>query len=322
MEAAIHNFNAFRGEACSPLTRCVAWVFGRAPLILVLLLISPTQLWSAGRDTITVDGVALELELDIRNSDAAGAGVNDNDRGKVRRLGPGRADFCLGLGAGWIFHPSNALGNRLSQYTGKWGRWSTHVPLAAEWQVDSRLIRMELGLENYRDWAYDSAVLDDQLFQLAPDDNGGVEQWVAVNVGELGIELDTLPLPTFTYSTSSAMMAVSLGSAGRRRSYAGSVAPLHWWAGFHGRWIWDNRADSHVNRIPDNMLPSSAQVTGPARNDWEANQSFIWGLQFGMSKGIRKSPWEWMASGQLVAGPLPRFSCMLGVQYRWTRNRR
>lgn len=320
MEAAIHNVHDSEGEACSSerLKSCLKywiWLF-----VFGSFLVSADRVHAAQKDTITVDGVPLELELAISNSGTQN--VLPEGKGKVKRGRATSPDICFGLGSGWVYHPTNAFGERLANYIGQGSRWSLHVPMAAEWQDGKRLVRVELGAEHYRDWAYDSALLDDSLFQLAPDENGGVEQWVAVNVGDLGIELDTLPLPTFLYAASSATLAVCLGSTAHGGRPSDRNAHHRWWVGVHGRWAWDQRTERHVNRIPEGMMPSPSRTEGAERNDWEANRHFVWGLQAGMSRGIRRTPLEWMVSGQLVAGPRPRWSCIFGMQYRWSSNRR
>jgi len=316
--AAIHNTAALKGEACSPVQCVTRLKFGGVFLVWALFVHSVQGL-AAEKDTITVDGTPILLELAITETDPAV--VSHSVKGKVKRGSRRGPDVCAGLGTGWILHPDNATGDRLSRFIGKGDRLSISVPWAAEWEQGARLVRLELGLETHCDWAYDATFLDDSLYQIAPDENGGLEQWVAIDVGDLGIELDTLPLPTLLYASKSATLALCTGGVlNQGRTNKGLIH--RWWMGFHGRWTWDNRTEREVNRLPDAMLPSPAQTTGSDRNDWEENRHFTWGLQAGASRRIRKTPVEWMMSGQFVAGPRPRWSVMLGVQYRWVSSGR
>ena len=281
----------------------------------LLLGFSHSASADSGQDTITVDGVPLILELDV--TEVAGF---EQPKGKVKsRSLFGKPDLLLGVNAGVTRYQESAEGMRLSGFLNKGYRPTVGIIPTLEWKAGPGFVRFEAGLDLHEDWAYDSAALDDSLFGLAPDGNGGLEQWV-YRTYDIGIELDTLPVPVALIREQGASVGLSLGgdwTMGRRTAGA-----WRWWTGIHGRWSRSGRMNRQVNRISSSMLPSPAGVEGAERNDWEELQAWVWGLTGGLTFPLGANGWSGLVCGRYAAGDRGHWAFNVGLQYRRGTRRR
>ena len=318
--AAIHNPLApcdgvilLVREACA----CLANTY-RCLVACSFLLLGFTYSASAGslQDTITIDGVPLNLELDVTETSAF-----QQAKGKVKSTSLfGKPDLLLGVTAGITRHQENAKGMKLSGFLNKGYRPTMGIMPALEWKSGQGFVRLEAGFDLHEDWAYDSAALDDSLFGLAPDGNGGLEQWV-YRTYDIGIELDTLPVPVALVREPAIRIGLSFGGdweMGRRAA----VGTWRWWTGFHGRWSRSGRLSGQVNRISATMLPSPAGVEGDERNDWEELEALVWGWTGGVAFPLGANGWSGLVCGRYAAGDRGHWAFNVGLQYRRGTRRR
>lgn len=275
---------------------------------------APLLALPCGRDTITVDGVPLELELDIM--EVAPYVDGKGRKGGVRRTSPAPS-FNLDLMAGVTGYPRNSSGERLSAYMGRGARPLMGFSPSVDWRGARSFLRLACALDAHQDWSFDASALDDSLYALAPDGDGGLEQWLLYDY-ELGIELDTLEVPTSRYVQRSAMVAVSLGGYNGRPGSRRGTPSLEWWAGFHLRIGQNGREANEINRVTSG-LPSPASALGGARNDWEPITVTGVGMQCGLAKALRKPEWSWVVKASWTAGLVSRWSVAFGVQRQWGR---
>lgn len=273
-------------------------------------------------DTIIIDGQPLELELDILQgqADAEGPGLEpDRTIGKTRKWKGQGPDVLLGFGAGVAVQPQNAKGEHLARFLGKGARPLPTLRAAMEWRNGPSFFRLQGAVDLSTDWAFDATALDDSIYGLAADGAGGLEQWIS-RTYELGIELDTLPLPVAQYTVTSGMLGFNFGGSRSKRAFQGG--DFRWWAGFHYRMTRSSRGASDVNRVASSGLPSAADVTGNARQDWDPAQHGALGIQAGASGRLGHPNWHWLLVGQWTAGSQSRWAMTAGLGYRLRQSRR
>lgn len=302
-------------EACSVFLSHVAGSWQRSLMILVCLGVGHVGRASAApRDTITVDGAPLELELDILEVDPVMP--SEEGRKRIKGWGGQGPDVLVTACGALAMHPGNATGEGVSAYMGRGVRPGLCMGGVLEWKGKQRFLRVEAEIGRSTEWTFDAAALKDTLFGVAPDGAGGLEQWVYTTY-DIGIEIDTFPLPTALRPLSVGGLGVSLGGywggAGRGRTQASGL----WWAGFKGTWIASGREATEVNRMAAGGVPSPAAIVGDARNDWEAVSHFAWGLGAGASSPLGRAGWSWLVKGQWAAGPIPRWALQAGLQFRF-----
>ncbi len=283
-----------------------------AVLTLVLPMGAVISASPCGQDTITVDGVPLELELNIM--EVAAFSPEKEKRG-TRNPGWISPQFKLGWSAGMTGYPRNANGQRLTAFLERSLRPEFVLSPSLEWHAERSFLRLECSFDLHRDLSYDARALDDSLYAIVADGSSGLEQWVRYTY-DLGIELDTLEVPTSHYMQRSAMIAVSLGSNSLPERGIQRSSSIQWWAGFHLRLGWSGRKEMDVNRVPVE-LPSPAEVLGSDRNDWEPAALSGLGLQCGFSLPMRRQEWSWILNGSWTAGLASRWALTAGIQRRW-----
>jgi hypothetical protein len=269
------------------------------------------------RDTITVDGVPLELELDILEVDPVIEPYKSSRGGQKRVVGwGGQGPDVLMAACGTLdMNPRNATGEGVSAFMGRGVRPGLLVGPALEWKGEYRFLRVEAEIGRSTEWTFDAAALEDTLFGVAPDGTGGLEQWVYTTY-DIGIEIDTLPLPAMLRRRSLGSLGASLGGFWGGAGLGRTQQQGKWWAGFKGTWIASRREATEVNRMAANGVPSSAAIVGEARNDWEPREYFSWGLAAGASGPWGRGGWSWVVKGQWAAGPMPRWAVQAGLQLR------
>lgn len=264
--------------------------------LLVFITVQAQAGWMAGRDTITVDGTALRLDLDLRESDRLdGSGV---ESGQGRSLSPwARPDWHLSIGAGGASASATAQGQALDAVAGRPVRPLGILEMSWTWSQDGRFLRLGLAGGAREWWTYDVTDLDDSLYAVSASVDGGLEQWTQ-RTYDLGIELDTVPLPVARRLGSMARISLERGGGfgGPRQNR------WRWWAGLHLEGMRVARQPGEAERLPISGTPQDASVVGPDRMDWVELNTLGWGIQLGIEHAL-DSRWSCALRSGWTAGP-------------------
>ena len=289
------------------------------PGVLLILTFSAGQIMAGEQclqDTITIDGAPLELELAVSQAPKP----FEDTGGKVRNLSRQRPTVLLGLGSGFSWHANSALGPHVSRFIGKGTRPAATMHAGLEWSAKRRFFRCDAAFSAWNSWSYDAAFLNDSLYQLQADGQGGLEQLIRFTYPDLGLELDTLSLPTSTYAMQSVSFGLAFGGEIGKGS-TGRKLPCRWWLGATGRMTQSNRENSAINRVGESALPSPSNVLGEARNDWEPTELWSMGIKLGASVPFGRQGWEGTVNGFYSGGVAPLLGLNMGVQKRWVNRR-
>ena len=239
---------------------------------LILLLLGGTVHASLAttRDTITVDGVALRLDLDVQKAGRS----TDPGRGVSSWARP---ELELSLWTGGYRSSESVQGAPVEVVAGRSIRPTVAVEAAWIWRQDDRSLRLGLRGGVREVWTYDVQDLDDSLYAVAGNGAGKLEQWIQ-RTYELGIELDTIALPVSRNLAREFQLSLDRGGRLGRRVKSG-----RWWAGVHVGIAMLDRAATKVERLPVNGRPEPASVVGEARLDWIDSMTLGAGLHVGMS---------------------------------------
>lgn len=242
-------------------------------LVLLLLGVSVQTSLATTRDTITVDGVALRLDLDVQE-----AGRNaDPGRG----VSPwARSELELSLWTGGVRSMESVQGAPVEVMAGRSIRPTVAVEAAWIWRQDDRSLRLGLRGGVREVWSYDVQDLDDSLYAVASNGAGELEQWIQ-RTYELGIELDTIALPVSRNLAQELQLSLDRGGRLGHRAKSG-----RWWAGVQVGIAMLNRAVTEVERLPVNGRPEPDSVVGEARLDWVDSMTLGAGLHAGMSTAL------------------------------------
>lgn len=250
----------------------------------------------AGRDTITVDGAALRLDLDVRESARLDGSTSESAQG--RSLSPwARPDWHLSIGAGGASASATAQGQTLDAVAGRPVRPLGMLEMSWTWSQDRRLLRLGLAGGAREWWTYDVTDLDDSLYAVSASVDGGLEQWTQ-RTYDLGIELDTVPLPVARRLGSLARISLERGGefGGPRQNR------WRWWAGLHLEGLRVARRPGEAERLPTTGTPQGASVVGPDRTDWVELNTLGWGIQLGIEHAL-DSRWSCAFRSGWTAGP-------------------
>jgi len=268
--------------------RLIALLGRHVGLILLLLGGSLNPSLATTRDTITVDGVALRLDLDVQK---AGRSM---DRG--RGVSPwARPDVEVSLWTGGFRSSESVEGVAVEAMAGRSVRPAVAVEAAWIWRQDNRSLRLGLRGGVREVWTYDVQDLDDSLYAIAGNGEAGLEQWIQ-RTYELGIELDTITLPVSRHLAQELQLSLDRGGRLGHRGKAG-----RWWAGVHVGITMLDRAVTEAERLPGNGRPEPASVVGEARLDWIDTMTLGAGLHIGMSTTLG-SGWTCGWRGGWTAG--------------------
>ena len=311
--SAIHKrVGRKRCGLCTSFLPAIICTYGRLILTGMLLACSSASFGAMVlSDTITVDGIPLQLELDIMEVSPPRPPANKG-KGKTIR-GRNMPDVVVGVGWGAMMRPTSAQGPTLDAFLQRGLRPVSGANLTLEWRQERMFLRVNVAGDVMKEWAFDARFLEDSLYEVEPDGSGGLEQRI-FRTYDLGIEIDTLSLPTSAHRVTSGVVGISLG--GIRSGPRSGQELFRWWAGFHWRAARGSRTPSQINRMIPDGLPSPAGVEGEQRNDWEPNQSSGWGVQAGLSKNWANGPLYLRLIGQWTAGDQGRWSCMAGLGWR------
>ena len=263
--------------------------------LLVALAVDAQAGSLAGKDTITVDGTALRLDLDLRESAPLDGAVGESAQG--RGLSPwARPDWHLSIGAAGASASATAQGKTLAAVAGRPIRPLGMLEMSWTWSQDGRLLRLGLAGGAREWWTYDVTNLDDSLYAVSASVDGGLEQWTQ-RTYDLGIELDTIPLPVTRRLGSLARISLERGGefGGPRQN------PWRWWAGLHLEGMRVARQSREAERLPLSGTPQGESVVGPDRADWVALNTLGWGIQLGVEHAF-DSRWSWAFRSGWTAG--------------------
>lgn len=270
------------------------------------------------QDTITIDGVPLELNLALSTEEVGGpdeAPPSKSSRATRMRRGES-PDILLGITGGVGGQLASPVGTGLGRFMGRGPTACGALSVAMEWQGQGPFVRLGLEAKRWTEQAYTASALNDSLFGLGADGLGGLEQRIRFTYPDLGIELDTLPLPVSAVPVQALGIAVSLGGelgGGSRFRRSGP----RWWVGARGEWVRSARTEQQINRVPEGALPSPAAVLGAGRNDWEPTQYWAVGLHGGLGVPLGSNGWECLLTGDWAGGSAPRWAASIGLQKRW-----
>ena len=253
--------------------RLVAWSGRHVGLIFLLLGGCLNSSLATTRDTITVDGIALRLDLDVQE---AGRSTN-RGRGVSSRARP---EWELSLWTGGVRPTESVQGAPVEVVAGRSIRPTVAIEAAWIWRQDDRSLRLGLRGGIREVWTYDVQDLDDSLYAVAGNGAGQLEQWIQQTY-ELGIELDTIALPASRNVAREFQLSLDRGGRLGHRVRTGT-----WWAGVHVGIAMLDRAVTEVERLPVNGRPEPASVMGEARLDWVDTITLGAGLHVGMSTAL------------------------------------
>ena len=277
-------------------------------VLLVALVFFFSEAQAASRDTITVDGSVLRLDLDLRES----AGVT----GKVRSRGLSpwaKPEVKLAVWVGGVRMLNSVQGTSLEALAGRPVRPSSHIELVSTWTQDDKHLRLGFSGGLREAWTYNVTELDDSLYAVAGSQGGGLEQWIQ-RTYDLGIELDTVPLPFNRRLAQEARIMLDRGgSMGQGRG-----ADWSWWAGLHLNLIRLVRSPAEAERLPLLGRPDDEQVLGPDRSDWISEVTMGWGLQLGVENNLTRE-WSWAMRAGWNAGLRSGVWCSIGLACRLSR---
>jgi hypothetical protein len=268
--------------------RLIALLGRHVGLILLLLGGSPNSSLATTRDTITVDGIALRLDLDVQEA--------GRSTGRRRGVSPwARPDVELSLWTGGFRSSESVEGVAVEAMAGRSVRPAVAVEAAWIWRQDNRSLRLGLRGGVREVWTYDVQDLDDSLYAIAGNGEAGLEQWIQWTY-ELGIELDTIALPVSRNRAREIQLNLDRGGRLGNRTKSGM-----WWAGVHMGIAMLDRSDTEVERLPLNGRPEPASVAGEDRPDWIDAVTLGVGVHLGMSTTLG-SGWTCGWRGGWTAG--------------------
>lgn len=243
-------------------------VLGRVPfLLLCCLVVLSAQAGGEIKDTITVDGVPLQLNLDLRE----GATENAGAVGRGKRMNGWRPIPFLALAPGLGAWTEDVAGVPVGRLAGRPVTERVGLETGLTWSTDRLNFRVVAagGAEQIR--TADLTTLEDSAVAIMADGVGGIEQHI-VQTYELGQELDTLSLATHRRWVQSVGLGLRIGSQDRNRT--------GWrvWAGAGLRWSKLDRMVQEVERLPSAGLPERETVQGDQRQDWVPLANLGWTL--------------------------------------------
>lgn len=270
------------------------------------------------QDTITIDGVPLELNLALSKEEGGGpaADLPPKPNSKTRTWRGESPDILVGLTGGVGGQLASPVGIGLGRITGRSPAACGALFVAMEWQGQGPFVRVGFEAKRWTEQAYAAGALNDSIYSLGSDGMGGLEQRIRFTYPDLGIELDTLPLPVSIVPVQSLGIAVSLGGtpdAVRRSRRPGP----RWWVGAKGEWVRSARTEQQINRVSEGALPAPSTALGAERNDWEPTKYWSVGLRGGLAVPMGRKGWECLLMGDWSGGSAPRWGASVGLQKRW-----
>jgi hypothetical protein len=273
-----------------------------------LCWLSSAAFANSPQDTITIDGVPLTLNLDVQTLESSSKAKSNNTKGR-------------------LFKPTiygGVLSNAIRQFPDLAGRTLADVSnhsiqpgakalAGIQWASESKQWRAELELGSWRMLTMDVLTLDDSAIALMPSAQGGVEQWVERQY-DLGVELDTLPVPLTSRWAQFASLSFSMG--GRKPLRKGKS--WTWWFGAQIQWAMLRRSATELERVPDSGVPDNSNVAGPDRIDWVPHQTIGGGLRFALERNFN-AQWSATLRAEWNSGRRSNGLVGVGLVHRFVR---
>lgn len=266
---------------------------------------------TAGQDSITVDGVPILLSLSVTEEGQNDGGPDRNVRAKRTGAPPA---FSTSLFVGSTALAGNVAGLPVARFAGRGLRPS--VGIQGQWLWSGPRMSWRLGLElgAWSDVHYDTRQLEDSLYALEPDDQGGIRQ-LTRQTYDLGIELDTVPLVLDQAGvwTSAITLEWRKSKRGRGRS------KWSMWGGVWARVIQSPRGETAAERVPESGWPDPRTTLGDQRGDWIAETTWGAGAFATLEKAWSKQ-WAGFIRFDLHAGQRQYSGLRLGLTRRFRRS--
>ena len=275
-------------------------------ILFFLAVVSPFMARCCNQDSITVDGVPLALGLEVRTSPEQ----EESSRPSVKS-GVLKPTIITGIAVTGWHQIADAAGSSLAQFSGASVQPALSASMGSIWRTESKQWKLEAQWGRFRCLTLDILNIDDSAFALAPDGQGGVEQWVQ-RTYDLGVELDTLPLGLEARAMQMASVSLSMGSRadGRGRKKWGC------WGGLQAKWSRLLRSETEVERISGNGLPMGEDVLGSSRLDWVPIQTWTLGAHGAIERHLNPR-WSALLCGEWNSGLRSHWALSLGVSHRW-----
>ncbi len=266
------------------------------PVILLLMFLWMGSACAAhgGKDTITVDGVPLELALDVRMS---GPDLSLEKRARAKSSSRKPVPF-LGLATGAGRWTADVAGIPVSTLSRRSVTGEGDVLVGLTWAADKVQWRLAASGGAAVIRAADLTSLEDSAVRIVADGAGGLEQHV-VQTYELGQELDTLPVALSSLLSQQAALGIQIGGRPASRS------DWNWWVGATATWMRIQRGPAQVERLPVEGVPEPWTEEDMQRLDWIPPTTWGWAMVVELER--RLSPeWSWAIQARWRSGPRGR----------------
>ena len=289
--------------------RLILWGSMKSVMFLVMMVMAHQASASCNhQDSITVDGVPLVLDLDLRLAES----TITPHRAKVKgRSVQPIAVFGVSM-LGWR-QISDAAGVPLSERVGASIQPAVSAMGGAIWKTEAKQWKLEAEWGVHRALTMDILSLDDSAFAIEPNGQGGLEQWVQ-RTYELGVELDTLPVSLTERAIQMGSISLSMGS--HEPSRKGKA--WTWWGGVHVKWSRLNRSPFEVERIPAFGMPDEREQMGSARQDWVPFDTWALGGRLALERRF-DDRWSSWLRGEWSSGLRSHWAIGVGVSCRFAR---
>ena len=142
-------------------------------ILFFLAVVSPFMARCCNQDSITVDGIPLALGLEVRTSPEQ----EESSRPSVKS-GVLKPTIITGIAVTGWHQIADAAGSSLAQFSGASVQPALSASMGSIWRTESKQWKLEAQWGRFRCLTLDILNIDDSAFALAPDGQGGVEQWV------------------------------------------------------------------------------------------------------------------------------------------------
>ncbi|MAC17720.1 MAG: hypothetical protein CMC97_05425 [Flavobacteriales bacterium] len=278
------------------------------PFLLCCSIVFSAHARGEVKDTITVDGVPLQLNLDVREGVAPS---EEGTTGRGGRMSGWSPVPHVAIAPGMGMWAQDVAGVPVSSFAERpvTRRWGGEVGLT--WSTDRLNFRVVASTSVDHIRTADLTSIQDSAVAIMADGAGGIEQHI-VQTYELGQELDTVALATDDRWVQSAGMAFRMGSQDRKGS------GLRLWAGAGIRWSKLDRKSGELERLPATGMPERSAVQGDQRLDWVPKSTLGWEVTVTLERQWQ-GPWSSTFGATWCSGPRGRTGLHLGIARHFLR---